>query len=321
MQQIETHTRIPSQEWVTIYPAPAPRKTIAQRLKEKRPARTCEAYEGLEGAYRNPRTHTSLCATASPFASSTRRLHEQFVDMPLYEPGDFIHDAIVAYLQRVQSLDTLVKNPAGYIATTIKNKGRNHVTRNKRLERFNPPATENDEEPHEGDGRPGQYCYVTSWTPTQERVRTRKYDALKRKQRKRRRYLQCELALLPEPVREVVTLYHSEGMTLDAIVERLGNDRSTVTRRLKRGREELSEIIRSGRAVRVQVIPPHKRAYTYGGDTFEIFDIEEKLLEELYAPDIPEPAMSMSESLQRLIASGRWDKDNPIYRALHSSLL
>jgi RNA polymerase sigma factor (sigma-70 family) len=325
MQQIETHTRFPSREWVTIYAAPAPRKTIAQRLKEKRPAPHNERYGALDRACRNPRTYATLCAAASPFARSTRVLREQFVGMPLYEPEDFLHDAIVSYMERGRSLDTLVKNPAGYIAKTIKNKGRNHVTRNKLGKSYQPPAIEDGEpwtlESHVPAGASVlELRYVTSETKKQAETRTKKYAKRKREQQQRRRYLQSELALLPDQIREVVELYHGTTFTLDQVSRCLGIDRRTVIRRLRRGREELSEIIRSGRAAQQRVIPPHKRAYTYGIVVDCPLDVEQEL-EKLLAPDVPELVIPISESLQRAVASGVWERDNPIYRALHSSLL
>ena len=51
---------------------------------------------------------------------------------------------------------------------------------------------------------------------------------------------------ITEKQREVLSLYYGEGMTMRQIGDRLGIDRSTVSRTIKRGEQRLQRCLRYG---------------------------------------------------------------------------
>lgn len=71
--------------------------------------------------------------------------------------------------------------------------------------------------------------------------------------------------------RQVLLLYYSEGLTMQQIADKLGVDRSTVSRTMLRGEERLRRCLRYGGAALLGREPPRpgqrrKRGIDKGGD-------------------------------------------------------
>lgn len=65
--------------------------------------------------------------------------------------------------------------------------------------------------------------------------------------------------------REVLLLYYSEGMTMKEIADKLGVDRSTVSRTILRGEERLRRCLRYGGAALLNREPPRPGTYKKRG--------------------------------------------------------